>query len=122
MTIAAERLEMTRLMRRRPGAQAALYAVLLALAAAAAASARWPGPGGVLFGAALLALAAWLLTYDLARRTVRAQGLPRYMAVCLLAGYAWLAIGGLASGSPPPSACSRGTPRCMHWAWGSWSA
>jgi hypothetical protein len=50
----------------------------------------------VLFGAALLALAAWLLVFDIARRTVRARGLPRYMAVCLLGGYAWLALGGLA--------------------------
>jgi len=27
---------------------------------------------------------------------VRADGLPRYMAVCLLGGYAWLAVGGVA--------------------------
>jgi len=28
---------------------------------------------------------------DVARRTVRATGLTRYVAVCLLSGYAWLA-------------------------------
>ena len=98
-TIAAERLEMTRLMRRRPGAQGSLYAVLLALAAGAAVSFFWPRAGGVLFGAALFALALWLLAFDIARRTVRAEGLPRYMAVCLLGGYAWLAIGGIAWGN-----------------------
>jgi hypothetical protein len=95
-TIAAERLEMTRLMRRRPGAQASLVAILCLLAAGAAASAL-PGPaGGLAFGAALLALAAWLLVFDIARRTVRADGLPRYMAACLLGGYAWLGVAGLA--------------------------
>jgi len=96
VTIAAERLEMTRLMRRRPGAQLALHLVLAALAWGAALSALAPRAGGVLFGAALCALAAWLLAFDIARRTVRAEGLSRYMAVCLLSGYVWLAVAGVA--------------------------
>ncbi|HEY0826065.1 MAG TPA: hypothetical protein VGD76_19920, partial [Ramlibacter sp.] len=96
MTIAAERLEMTRLMRRRPGAQPALYVVLALLVLGAAASSASALAGGLLFGAALVALAAWLFLFDIARRTVRADGLSRYMAVCLLTGYAWLAIGGAA--------------------------
>jgi hypothetical protein len=96
MTVAAERLEMTRLMRRRPAAQPALTAILSLLLVGAATSAASPVAGGVLFGLALLALAAWLFAFDIARRTVRAHGLPRYMAVCLLGGYAWLAAGGLA--------------------------
>ncbi len=96
MTIAAERLEMTRLMRRRPGAQPALYLVLSVLVVGAAASSVSALVGGLLFGTALVALAAWLFLFDIARRTVRADGLSRYMAVCLLAGYAWLAIGGAA--------------------------
>jgi hypothetical protein len=96
LTIAAERLEMTRLMRRRPGAETSLYFVLLALAAGAALSGVAPLVGGVVFGGALLALATWLLAFDIARRTIRADGLSRYMAVCLLTGYGWLAVGGIA--------------------------
>jgi hypothetical protein len=96
MTVAAERLEMTRLMRRRPAAQPALVLVLALLLLGAALSAIWPHGGGVLFGGALVALAAWLFTFDIARRTVRAEGLARYMAACLLAGYGWLAAGGVA--------------------------
>ena len=46
------------------------------------------------FGVALLALAAWLARYDVARRTVRQPGLTRYIALCLLSGYVWLAVGG----------------------------
>jgi hypothetical protein len=42
----------------------------------------------------LLALGLWLLRYDVARRTVRQRGLTRYIALCLLPGYAWLAVGG----------------------------
>ena len=96
MTIAAERLEMTRLMRRRPGAQASLYAVLAALLAGAALSAFAAVPGGLLYGVALSLLAVWLGVYDIAWHTVRAQGLSRYMAICLLGGYAWLAVAGVA--------------------------
>ncbi|KAF1049143.1 hypothetical protein [Xylophilus sp.] len=96
LTIAAERLEMTRLMRRRRGAAPALHAVLGALLLGAGLSAVWPVEGGVLYGLALAALAAWLLAFDIARRTVRAQGLSRYMAVCLLLGYVWLGVAGCA--------------------------
>ncbi len=96
LTIAAERLEMTRLMRRRPAAQLALYVVFAALVAGAVWSGVSPRFGGVVYGAALLSLAIWLGLFDIARRTLFAPGLSRYMAVCLLAGYAWLAVGGVA--------------------------
>jgi hypothetical protein len=39
-------------------------------------------------------LSAWLFRYDVARRTVRQGGLTRFMAVCLLSGYSWLALAG----------------------------
>jgi hypothetical protein len=89
ITIAAERLEMTRLMRRRAAAQPLLVGVLCALLAGAA---LW----SLLFGLALVALALWFATFDIARQTVRARGLTRYMALCLLGGYAWLAVAGAA--------------------------
>jgi hypothetical protein len=96
MTIAAERLEMTRLMKRRPAAPALLVIILMAMLAGAAASLAAPRLGGLLYGVSLVLLALWLITFDIARRTVRAEGLSRYMAVCLLAGYAWLAVAGVA--------------------------
>lgn len=95
LTIAAERLEMTRLTRRHALALPALLAIvaLLLVGAALSPASAW---GGVLFGTALMALAVWFGLFDIARRTLFAAGLPRYMAVCLLTGYAWLALGGLA--------------------------
>lgn len=96
MTIAAERLEMTRLMRRRPAAQVLLVLILCALVAGAVGAVFAPRGGGVLYGGALLLLAVWLGLFDIARRTVRAEGLARYMAVCLLGGYVWLAVAGCA--------------------------
>lgn len=96
LTIAAERLEMTRLMRRRAGAAPALAVILAALLAGALLSGLDAATGGVLYGLSLAALAVWLVMFDIARRTVRAQGLSRYMAVCLLLGYGWLFVAGLA--------------------------
>lgn len=105
LTIAAERLELTRLMPRRPRANALLaLACAVLVAGAALATLAWvPGTGegwgaagGTLFGCGLLALAAWLGAFDVARRTVRVPGLTRYMALCLLSGYAWMAVAGLA--------------------------
>ena len=67
--------------------------------ACGAAAVLWLVAGGPRLGAALLLASAgqvaWLVRHDLARYTVRATGLPRYVAVCLLAGYGWLAVSGV---------------------------
>src|SRR5690606_10579616 len=43
----------------------------------------------------MVALALWLLRFDIARRRIKAGGLARFIALSLLAGYVWLALGGL---------------------------
>ncbi|HET7404318.1 MAG TPA: hypothetical protein VFJ62_21135 [Usitatibacter sp.] len=100
LTIAAERLEMTRLMKRPRGATTLLRAAVTALLASALLS-TWRFEGVVPFGAALVGIAAWLLAYDLARRTLHTEGFSRYAAVALLAGYAWLAVSGIAWAAAP---------------------
>jgi hypothetical protein len=45
-------------------------------------------------GAGLIALGAWLLYFDVARRTIRQAGLTRFIAACLLPGYVWLIVAG----------------------------
>jgi hypothetical protein len=104
LTIAGERLELTRLQppTRMGGRLFAAVAALLG-AGLALGTAGWTQPGLRVLGAALLALAAWLLRYDIARRTVRQRGLTRFMAVCLLGGYAWLAVAGLSLLLAPPA-------------------
>lgn len=92
LTIGGERLELSRLMPVPPAMRRLFGALCLALAAAAALDAV------PVLGALMVAMAAWLARYDLALKTVRATGLTRYIAVCLLSGYAWLAVaGGLAA-------------------------
>jgi hypothetical protein len=95
LTIAGERLELTRLLPTPPSARTG-FALLAGLLLAGLALSLWSADLGVrLYALALLGLALWLLRYDLARRTVRQTGLTRFIAVCLLAGYGWLALGGL---------------------------
>ena len=89
LTIAAERLELTRLARRGPAARPTFIAAAALLLAGAFFS-------QLAFGAGLVALAAWLAVFDVARRTVRAAGFARYSAIALIAGYAWLAAAGIA--------------------------
>jgi hypothetical protein len=96
LTIAAERLEMTRLMRRRAGASHALCATVATMLSGAALSTVSLAWGGALYGLSLVSLSVWLLSFDIARRTVRSHGLSRYMAICLLLGYAWLCVAGVA--------------------------
>lgn len=97
LTIAGERLELSRFLPRSPAAGRAFAAIAAALFGACALALFAPGIGWKLLTAALLALAAWLAANDIARRTVRESGLARYIAWALLAGYAWLAAGALAA-------------------------
>lgn len=94
LTIAGERLELARLQMLSAGTASTLVATSAAVAAAAVASLLWPWAGFPLLGLSLLVLVGWLAAHDVARRTVRGDGLPRFIAVCLLAGYAWLALAG----------------------------
>jgi hypothetical protein len=94
LTIAGERLELTRLLPRSARAQVLFGAAVLLLLGGLVLGVLNAAAGGRLFGAGCLALALWLARYDVARRTVKQQGLPRFTAVCLLAGYAWLGVGG----------------------------
>ena len=92
VTIAGERLELSRFMPPSKAAQRLFGGVLGVMLVGLVASAQaW---GAQLFGAALVALAAWLFRHDIARRTVRQKGLTRFIAVCLLSGYFWLTVGG----------------------------
>jgi hypothetical protein len=95
-TVAAERLEMTRLTRRGSHVEPLMWNLVAMMFGAAALTPISAALGGALFGTALVGLAAWFLAFDVARRTVSTKGLSRYMAVCLLTGYAWLAIAGAA--------------------------
>ena len=95
LTIAGERLELNRLLRPTGRVRAAFVAAALAVIAGAALT-SWSPAGGVrLLGVGLVALTAWLAANDIARRTIRQPGVTRYIAVCMLTAYVWLAVAGV---------------------------
>ncbi len=93
LTIAGERLELSRFLPPSPVAKR-IFAVILAMLLTSSFLGE-TSIGIMLNGFGLLTLALWLLRQDIARRTVKEQGLTRFIAVCLLSGYAWLAVGSI---------------------------
>jgi len=108
LTIAGERLEMTRLLRLGITPRVAFLAAAVTLVVGLAVISVAPDGGVRLAGVALIGLAVWLGVFDIARRTVRQSGLTRFIAVTLLSGYVWLGAAGiLALGSGAVAAGGR---------------
>ncbi len=94
LTIVGERLELSRVrMLPRRIENQLLYAIALFLAGVAI-SLFALGAGIRIFSVGAMGMAIWLLRYDITRITIRKEGLTRYIAVCLVAGYCWLLVGG----------------------------
>lgn len=95
LTIAGERLELNRVLRPTRAVRLTFALATGLVLAGAGLTARWAQLGTRVLGAGLIALTWWLGRHDVARRTVRRHGLTRFMAACLLGGYAWLGLGGV---------------------------
>lgn len=95
LTIAAERVELARI-HLPASSERVLVAVAALLATAATGAVLFPDAGSRAFGLSLLVLVGWLAPRDVARRTVRGNGQPRFCAAAMLAGYGWLAVAGVA--------------------------
>lgn len=96
VTIAGERLELSRLVLANGLARPAFFAALGLHLVGLLLMLVEPQLGVQVAGVGLLALSAWLFMQDIARRTVRQDGVTRFMAVALLAGYVWMTVGGAA--------------------------
>ena len=102
LTVAGERIQLTRYQKPSRWAEPWLLTALVVLTAGLATGWIAPRASGTLMGAALFAFAMWLARFDLARRTIRQPGLPRFVAVCLLSGYVWLLVTALLVGAKWP--------------------
>ena len=78
VTITGERLELSRLTRISFGNRMSVSQ-----------------PGSQVAGFGLVAIALWLLRWDITWRTIRTAGLSRFMAASLLSGYCWLFVAGV---------------------------
>jgi hypothetical protein len=95
LTIVGERLELSRLAPR----SANINRLFIVSAGVFLGGVIWASldraRGLQIAGAGLLLLSVWLARFDVARYTVRQSGLPRFIALHLLTGYFWLAVGGV---------------------------
>lgn len=95
LTIVGERLELARL-QKLSGATRVLFALSVGLGLLGLVLMLGHRDLGVrVFSLGMLALALWLLRYDIARRTLKQSGLVRYIAVSLIVGYVWLGLAGI---------------------------
>ena len=94
LTIVGERLELSRVRRLHQRSEKALELATIVYLVGIGLTIFNLDMGIRLLGVGAILMAIWLFRYDIARRTILQAGLPRYIATCLLAGYAWLAFGG----------------------------
>lgn len=94
LTVVGERLELSRLTLPAPASRRRFLLAVVVLCLGALVAPFWRSTGLVLVGVGLMGQTVWLVRHDLARVTVHRVGLPRFIAVSLLAGYAWLAVSG----------------------------
>ena len=94
LTVMGERLELSALVRPSSLARSAFVLAAEALVVGVTLVLVVPEVGYRVAGVGLVAIAAWAGRYDLARRTIHARGVTRFIAACLLLGYAWLAVAG----------------------------
>jgi len=94
LTIVGERMELSRMRQPPLAIRVVLLTAVAVFCVGVSLSLEWTDLGIRIAGVGLIAQAAWLARYDVARFTIRATGAPRYMAAALIAGYVWLAVGG----------------------------
>ena len=94
LTITGERLELSRLRRLSQGSRLLLF-FAVAVFVLGLSRMSVSEPGSRVAGAGLIAIALWLLRWDIAWRTIRIAGLSRFMAASLLSGYFWLFAAGV---------------------------
>ncbi|MGZ8444239.1 MAG: hypothetical protein ACXWXZ_12645, partial [Candidatus Binatia bacterium] len=83
--IAGERLELTRLRSPKSWVRGSFRLAVIILIAGLVTS-PWEFRLGLrIAGASMIAMALWLLRYDLAWQSIRQPGLPRFMAAGLIA-------------------------------------
>lgn len=114
LTILGERLDLSRFQRQVRWAPPLLIASLAVFLGGIILSVFAQTAGERATGFGILALSLWLGRFDIARRTVRQTGLPRFMAICLLAGYVWLGVAGLLLLRFAPLAFGPGYAAALH--------
>ncbi len=95
LTIAGERLEISRVL--KVGKQGkTIFSIVSGVILVGLVVSLYTFASGVrVAGLGFTGISLWLIFFDIARRTVRKEGVTRFIALNLLTGYVWLAAGGV---------------------------
>lgn len=93
LTIASERLELSRMLKLSAWSQRAFVGTTTLLITGLVVGVFVYAAGMAISGLAFLVVALWLLRYDIARRRIKAGGQARFTALALISGYIWLGVG-----------------------------
>ena len=113
LTIAAERLELSRLLS-PPRSSQLTFILAAALIIIGVVRGELAGETAPFSGIGLLAVTVWLVRHDIALRTIRFAGQARFSAACLLAGYFWLGLAGLVLLVAQPGATAFSYDAAVH--------
>ena len=113
LTIAAERLELSRF-GSPPRMSSVMLTIAVLLLLIGSARGELASDWAPFTTVGLLACAAWLLRFDIARRTIRGQGQPRFSACAILAGQMWLGVAGALLLFVPPGVAAFSYDAAVH--------
>jgi hypothetical protein len=113
LTIGAERLELSRILS-PPRSSRLILSFAAALIITGMVREELSAQTAFFSGAGLLLTTAWLVRHDIALRTIRLSGQPRFSAICLLAGYFWLGIASLLLIVIPPHSAAFSYDAIVH--------
>ena len=113
LTIAAERLELSRLLA-PPFSSQIMFAVAATLFLIGVARDEFRSEAALFSGLGLIASAIWLVRHDIALSMLRRQGQARFSAVALIFGYVWLGVAGFALLLVPPAASAFSYDAAVH--------
>lgn len=94
LTVASERLELSRLRGPSRWAQPAFAAATAVFISGLVLEMYVPQAGAPLLGLGLTGFAIWIALYDVARKTMRTGELPGFVAINLMLGAFWLGLAG----------------------------
>jgi hypothetical protein len=113
LTIAAERLELSRVLS-PPRSSQLIFGFAAVLIIAGLVRGEFSAQAAPFTGGGLLVATVWLVKHDIALRTIRLSALTRFSAVCLLAGYFWLGAAGLLLLFVPPNSTAFSYDAAVH--------
>jgi len=97
LTIAGERLELSRLLQLSQPVKIFFHFIVLIFLTGVIVTTFDFSTGIKISGVGMILLAYWLLQYDMARKSIKVAGQHRFIAIALIVGYVWLGIGGILS-------------------------